>query len=218
MSVGLVFAHGWGFDSSYFKKLSQYFTEYSQVHWEAGYFTKAASYKPFPKKGAWIGIGHSFGFHQLLEYPFKGVISLAGFTRFCIHQKKQEGTPLRIVDRMIDVFQRDPQSVLQQFWGKCGISQQKTNYINTEALLNDLKKMRELKAKPIKNIPTLSLSSQQDPIVPPSLTQQNFDDHPYLTKVRLPYNHHVLGYKDAEGCAFYIKKWIQDVNFSSSLI
>jgi pimeloyl-[acyl-carrier protein] methyl ester esterase len=219
MSIGLVFAHGWGFDSSYFEKLGQYFADYPQVHWEKGYFTTAEPYITFPGKGAWIGIGHSFGFHQLLKYPFKGVVSLAGFTRFCIHRKGQEGVPLRILDRMIKAFQHDPQAVLQQFWGKCSFTAyQENSYINTRALLTDLKAMRELEEEPLTNIPILSLSSQQDPIVPPSLIQQNFEGHPHLTRVKLPYKHHILGCKDIQACTHHIKNWIQNVHLNCPLI
>ena len=70
------------------------------------------------KDASWHGIGHSLGFAQLLQLPvqWKTLVSLHGFTRFCASKESPEGTPVRVLDRMAQQFERNWQQVLAAFW------------------------------------------------------------------------------------------------------
>ncbi|MBY0281315.1 MAG: hypothetical protein K2W94_04060 [Alphaproteobacteria bacterium] len=112
MSLGFVFSPGWSFDREFFKPLATYLKDYQHVYLEDN---------PDLSKGIWIGIGHSLGFSRLLSLPLQGLVSISGFVRFCAHNPAQTGTPLRVIDRMIEKFEIDPKAVLKDFYKQAAI-------------------------------------------------------------------------------------------------
>lgn len=214
MPIGFVFSHGWGFDSSYFDSLSQLLIDHPQIHWESNYFKNDEPYQPFPEKEMWIGIGHSLGFQKLLEYPFQGLISLSGFNRFCVHQPGQEGTLLRVLDKMINSFQDHPRKVLENFWRKCGIATLEKRFINKENLLEDLKLMKSIQENITLDVPILNLYNIDDPIVPKALSLQIFKNCSQLTKISFNGKDHLLGLREHKIISGLIRKWLNNARFN----
>jgi len=235
MVIGFVFIHGWGFDSSFSTPLAKAFKGIPQINIDLGYFSKIADGdNPVDIKKSldffeahheqngdikWVGVGHSFGFHKLLDSSLlgklKGLISISGFTRFCNHKQNQPGTNLKIIDRMIAGFENSPQTVLENFWQKCKVELvPPLTYTNAPRLLRDLKLMREmdftkeLESLGEKNVPVLNIYGSDDTIVSKDLSLDCFKDYKNITNIEFSSAFHNLGYKSAERIAGHIKLWL----------
>ncbi|WP_028309834.1 alpha/beta fold hydrolase [Derxia gummosa] len=72
--------------------------------------------------GEWIGIGHSWGFAQLLTPAaprWKALVSINGFLRFCRAPGRRTGTPARALDAMLARLAVDPEGCLGDFRARC---------------------------------------------------------------------------------------------------
>lgn len=146
---------------------------------ERGYFRgpSGAAPPPAPEPGVdWIGIGHSFG-HAVLRQsgtPWRGLVALHGFTRFCRRPGQPQGTPPRLLDAMRARLRTEPQAVLQDFYRLCGDADRSpAGAPDLDRLDADLLALRELDLAPA-DAPLLVLASRGDAVVPPALTEACF--------------------------------------------
>ncbi|WP_052046018.1 alpha/beta fold hydrolase [Candidatus Paracaedibacter symbiosus] len=172
----LIWSHGWGFDTTFFKPLLQALPDYDHLLIDWGYFgdpsfRTAASYPC-------VGIGHSLGFAKLLELPrlwappsFSGLISLGGFTKFCQHADFKVGIPRRVVQRMVDKFATQPRQVLSDFYQSCGYDQDwaQPSFLSLQRLTADLQFLKTVSTR-LPKVPHLAIAGETDQIC--SLAQQ----------------------------------------------
>ena len=128
--------------------------------------------------GGWLGVGHSLGFARLLALglPWRGLVGLGGFLRFCSKPGQPTGTPTDLLDAMISRLDTAPQDVLARFHKRCGhiVTPLPTSPAADLARLRaDLELLRNLDlATPKRPVPTLLIQAQDDRIVPPNLARE----------------------------------------------
>ena len=95
----------------------------------------------------WLGLGHSLGFPKLLEFSVRwhSLFSLHGFTHFTRSEQHAEGTPPRVLARMIQKAEHNLVEVLGNFHTRCAHTANWTT-LNEQALLTDLRSMQTLDA------------------------------------------------------------------------
>lgn len=128
----------------------------------------------------WVGVGHSLGFAHLLQQQinWNALISLHGFTRFTAQPPFQAGTPKRILQRMIQQFNKDPNQVLNDFWLRSGHTINEQPRLISPNLLSDLQWMQDLdltsdlQTKLHSNCSVLMIDSPLDAIVPGALIDE----------------------------------------------
>lgn len=183
MSPGFVLHPGWGFPADalapWAEALARRWPGAPVRLQDRGHFRgdSGTASPPAPGPGiGWIGIGHSFG-HAVLRQsgtPWRGLVALHGFTRFCRRPGRPQGTPPRLIDAMRARLKTEPQAVLQDFHRLCGDAQRlPPAEPDLERLDADLLALRELDLPPA-DAPLLVLASRGDAVVPPALTEACF--------------------------------------------
>lgn len=169
--------HGWGFGPEVWSAWTQAFPERPVVLLDAGYFGPQRLELPHNPQG-WVGIGHSLGFARLLgtDVPWRGLIGLGAFLRFCTAPGQDSGTPPQTLDAMLARLESDPQDVLTRFLRRCGLTGQRPAQPDAqgcERLRQDLIHLRELNLAPQANLPpVLLLHAADDRIAPLALAEE----------------------------------------------
>lgn len=93
----------------------------------------------------WLGLGHSLGFSKLLDFSVRwhSLLSIHGFTHFVKGDSNTQGTPPRLLSRMIQKAEQNMPEVLRDFHNRCGHHAQWAT-LNEQVLLTDLRSMQEL--------------------------------------------------------------------------
>lgn len=186
--IGFALCHGWSLDAdtmdAFAACLKERFPACAIASFDLG-FTGAPHAPPLDamRETKWIAVGHSYGFAYLMQLPvaWHAAISVNGFTRFCRWPGKPEGTPVRLVDAMIARLESEPRATVEEFRQRCGIAQlpqspqphQAPAQLDLPRLVTHLTHLRDLDLS-LPACPVLSLSTHDDLIVPPSLTQACF--------------------------------------------
>ena len=174
--IGLALLHGWGFGPEVWSAWAQAFPERPIVLLDAGYFGPQRLQLPHNPQG-WVGIGHSLGFARLLamDVPWRGLIGLSAFLRFCAAPGQDSGTPPQTLDAMLSRLESDPQDVLTRFLRRCGLTGQRPALPSPqgcERLRQDLIFLRDLNLTPKADLPpVLLLHAADDRIAPLALAE-----------------------------------------------
>jgi pimeloyl-[acyl-carrier protein] methyl ester esterase len=177
--IGFALCHGWSFDASALAPLqaalARRFPEAACVVFDLG-FTGAPHTPVLAPGREWIALGHSYGFAYLMQQPvaWKAAVSVNGFTRFCRRPGRPEGTPVRLLDAMIERLAQDPQATVADFYQRCGAAQELPAALDLPSLRHHLSQLRELDLAP-PTCPTLALATLDDAIVPLALARACFD-------------------------------------------
>lgn len=175
--TGLALLHGWGFGPEVWSAWAQAFPERPVALLDAGYFGPQRLELPHNPQG-WVGIGHSVGFARLLgmDVPWRGLIGLGAFLRFCTAPGQDSGTPPQILDAMLARLESDPQDVLARFLRRCGLTGQRPALPSAqgcERLRQDLIFLRDLNLTPQTDLPpVLLLHAADDRIAPLALAEE----------------------------------------------
>ena len=175
--TGLALLHGWGFGPQAWSGWAEAFPERPVVLLDAGYFGPRMLDLPAHAEG-WVGIGHSLGFAQLLgmDEPWRGLIGLGAFLRFCSGPGQTQGAAPETLDAMTARLDVDPQDVLTRFLRRCGLKGQRVVAPGPEGLQrlkDDLEVLRGLNVTtPRCTAPMLLLHAQDDRIAPLPLAQE----------------------------------------------
>jgi pimeloyl-[acyl-carrier protein] methyl ester esterase len=146
--TGLVFLHGWGFGPEIWQQLAKAFPYRPLAVFNSGYFGPQQMALPANPDG-WIGVGHSLGFARLLamDVPWRGLIGLGAFLRFCPCPGRDAGTPANVLSSMTARLDLDAADVLRRFLRRCGLKAPQPSLPNTEGLVRlrqDLTLLRDL--------------------------------------------------------------------------
>lgn len=176
--TGLALLHGWGFGPEVWSAWTQAFPERPVALLDAGYFGPQCLELPHNPHG-WVGIGHSLGFARLLamDVPWRGLIGLGAFLRFCSAPGQDSGAPPQTLDAMLARLESDPQDVLTRFLRRCGVKDERPARPllaqGSERLRQDLIHLRELNLAPQADLPpVLLLHAADDRIAPLALAEE----------------------------------------------
>ncbi|MDP2848085.1 MAG: alpha/beta hydrolase [Humidesulfovibrio sp.] len=175
--TGLLFLHGWGFGPDAWTEWTRAFPDRPIALLNAGYYTPERMTVP-PNPDGWVGIGHSLGFARLLamDVPWRGLIGLGAFLRFCSATGQDSGTPPETLDAMITRLDVDPADVLARFLRRSGVKGSRPSSSSTddcELLRRDLLTLRHLNlSAPHGAPPIFLLHAADDRIAPLALAQE----------------------------------------------
>lgn len=200
-----VLVHGWGFNAAIWRdvicNVGNAEIALIDLGFIAGGPEAAASW---PKDA--IAIGHSLGVLWLLHRagekggaPFRGLVSIQGFDRFCPH------IPPSRVAGMRRGLRRDPGQTLDAFWRGCGTEP----FATPEALIVErldeglgwLMDWDETRARAELACPTLALAARDDAVMPQAMSEAIWG----ADKIRWSETGgHVLPLKHPEWCARHV--------------
>lgn len=201
----LLFAHGWGFDRTFWKPLADLLADLPQAIDDRGYFRSAES---VTLDGPCLAVTHSFGTMRVLREPppgLTGIVAMNGFDRFSAGSDRA-GVPLRVLDRMLRRFGEDPRAVLTEFRRQCG-ADAGFGEIDAALLHEDLVRLRD-EETPLPSVPVLSLQGGRDPLLPEAMRTQVFRNGP-VRRMAFAAGGHLLPLEAPEFCAKVVREMIE---------
>jgi len=196
LKPSLIFCHGFGMNWQYWDAMTPYFADYDIQHLDLGYFSHP---KPLIVPQTKIfAIGHSLGWIKLqtLGLNFSACIGLQAFHNFCGNEQSLSVRRKGELERLQQQFLINPKACLRQFYQRCGLPNfsKNGNTIHVEPLGLDLQGLAQ--SFPILgHIPQLIIGSTQDPIVPPELIFDNFDNQSLVHYILLAEGRHNFGFQ-----------------------
>jgi pimeloyl-[acyl-carrier protein] methyl ester esterase len=200
-----VFVHGWGFNAAIWRSLTGYMRNSKVSLVDLGFIAggpKAASEWPSDA----IAVGHSLGVLWLLHRageedspPFRALVSIQGFDRFCPH------IPPSRVAGMRRELRRDAYQTVEAFWRGCGTepfaSPEALNAARLDEGLGWLMEWDETKARAELACPILALAARDDAVVPQAMSEAIWRSDTILWSAT---GGHVLPLKHPEWCANHV--------------
>lgn len=203
----LRFVHGWGFDRSIWQSVTALLPEFDCRCDDRGYFGR-----PLSAKDGAIVVTHSFGTMRALAEPapaFRGLVAINGFDCFTA-RTGFPGVPLRVVERMLAQFGRDPAQVLAEFRRRCGADHAPPE-IDAVQLRADLEALRDGDCRGCCTVPVVSLQATDDPLLPPATQAAVFASAPLAERVTVPAGGHLLPLSDPAACAQAIRAMMEQI-------
>ncbi len=208
-----VFCHGFGFDAHFWERIAPFFSREKCSFIDLGYFNNRTE-DQYSDNQAIIGIGHSMGLSKLLSMysNFDCLIGLNGFINFlcsdqAIYQKRQ--TELKALRSS---FLKDAETTLRNFYLRCGAPEliERNNFseLDIDLILSDLQWLQ--KEYKLPDVPTLILSSDDDIVVPHSITSDNFREQPWVKLDNIVDTGHALGFRKPEEVYEKIMSFVND--------
>jgi len=203
--VKLLFAHGWGFDRTFWTPLADLLTDLPLEIDDRGYF---GTPKTVVVGGPCLAITHSFGTMRVLAEPpanLVGVLAIDGFARFSA-SADYPGVPIRVLDRMLRRFGEDPRAVLADFRRQCG-AEAAFGEIDAALLHGDLVRLRNEEAS-LPAVPIISLQGARDPLLPEAMRAQAFRNAA-VRRIECETGGHLLPLEAPEFCAQTVRDMIE---------
>jgi pimeloyl-[acyl-carrier protein] methyl ester esterase len=200
-----VFVHGWGFNAAIWRALTGYMRNSKVSLVDLGFIAGGP-----PSVSVWpsdaIAVGHSLGVLWLLHRageedspPFRALVSIQGFDRFCPH------TPPSRVAAMRRGLRRDAYQTVQSFWHGCDAepfaSSESLNAARLDEGLGWLMEWDETKTKAELACPTLALAARDDAVVSAAMSEAIWRSDTILWSDT---GGHVLPLKHPEWCANHV--------------
>ena len=201
-----VFVHGWGFNPALWRDVLRNIGNAEVTLIDLGFIAggpQAAASWPSDA----IAVGHSLGLLWLLHRageeeghaPFRGLVSLQGFDRFCPH------IPPSRVAGMRRGLRRDAGQTIDAFWRGCGTGPfAPPEALNVEGLdegLGWLMEWDEAEAKAKLACPMVALAARDDAVVPQAMSKAIWgSDNIRWSET----GGHVLPLKHPEWCANHV--------------
>lgn len=192
-----VFCHGWGFDAHFWHRLSPFFSREKCSFVDLGYFGHRTEHQ-FAGNQAIIGVGHSMGLSKLLSMHghFHCLIGLNGFTHFLGSDQSIHRARTKELKALRKSFAHDSIGTLKKFYERCGAKDfaetPDFSKLDAAVLLSDLQWLEKECTLP--HVPTLILTSDDDVVVPLSITSDNLSKHPWVTLGSIADTGHALGF------------------------
>ncbi|WP_264784374.1 alpha/beta fold hydrolase [Gluconacetobacter azotocaptans] len=180
---GLLFVHGWGFDPDFWTPVRSALGRADGIDLDFGFFgperMAARPARPF------VAVGHSLGALWLLRHrPERciGMVLINGFARFSAAADFPPGVPPRVVGRMIQGLEQNPDDVVLTFRRRAGIAAGLPGPAQAGRLAAGLAMLRDEDARPALDerassaiLPPMTvLAGQDDPIVTADMTRASF--------------------------------------------
>jgi pimeloyl-[acyl-carrier protein] methyl ester esterase len=193
-----VFCHGFGFDTQFWERIAPYFSQEKCSFIDLGYFGNRVDNTYLCNQRV-IGIGHSIGLSKLLSMysNFDYLIGLNSFVNFLgsdqIERKKRQ----KELNALRLSFLKDPDSAIRNFYIRCDIEEliECTDFsnLNLDLILSEFEWLQ--KEYKLPEVPTLILSSNDDLVVPHTITSDNFSKQQYIKIDSIMNGGHALGFR-----------------------
>ncbi|MBI4805266.1 MAG: alpha/beta fold hydrolase [Desulfovibrio sp.] len=206
-SPHLIFVHGWGFTPAFWDPLRSILSQYSSSALDLGFFGQEdASFPTIHTGTPCVAVGHSLGVPWLLrqtELRYQAFVSLGGFGRFDV-----SAGPIRAMRRGLG---KNVQQVLTGFHQACGlplelapdVSQARPDRLAQG--LDWLLTWDEAKTLEALPVPVLAIATQDDAIVPETLSRSSFPKD----LIMLPGGGHAFPATRASECAGLITQFLE---------
>ena len=202
----LVLLHGWGYDASFWRPLRDRLgREVETLAWDLGYFGEETM--PMPGRDA-VAIGHSFGVLWLLHhrpFPWRGLVSINGFSRFAAAADFPDGVPTGQLRRLRTAVAGEKEMALAGFRQLCGDGGPPPPVADPNRLLDGLDHLRDWDQRP--GEVDLALCGKIDKVVPSALSSATFAPH----IIEWHEGGHLLPQQDPNWCADQIRAWLKRV-------
>ncbi len=213
--VGFIFCHGWGFTQDFWRPLLPYFQDHPYICWDLGYFGPSSCSMPdLTAHPNWVGVGHSLGMIKLLEHAhlFKALIGLQGFTNFLGSHRTVSKVRKKELAALKHAFYRSPEATLKEFYQRCGISSEEISlkHVQHDVLYRDLESLSLDYYSILPHYPMLIMGSENDPIVPPTLIEDNFSSQKNVSLAMHSHGHHALGWHETPFVSHTIKNFLNE--------
>ena len=208
-----VFCHGFGFDTHFWDRLAPYFSQERCSFMDLGYFNHQLEL-PSLHHQPLIGIGHSIGLSKLVSMSskFDYLIGLNGFVNFLGSDQVVRKKRQREIKALRASFLRAPESTLKSFYTRCGadelIAAHNLSHLNLNLVLSDLQWLEKEYTLP--EVATLILSSEDDIVVPQSITSDNFSEQPWVKQECIMEAKHALGFRKSAEVYEKIMSFLND--------
>lgn len=175
----LLFVHGWGFDPTFWKAVSERLPDFRREAADLGFRNPGH----MPRVERPIIIAHSMGLAWALAnipQPWAGAVAVNGFARFTRAPDFVSGVGPRLVERMVTKFAGQPQAVAADFLARCGIDSPETATLRTAPLgeaLSWLGICDEREALAALDCPLVALAGTHDQIVTEAMSRESFARH-----------------------------------------
>ncbi len=205
MRATLLFLHGWGYDSTLWRKMTPILEGHPFAFAERGYFGGVGDAMP---DGPVLAVAQSFGAMRLLADPpgaCLGLIAINGFDRFAA-APEVAGVPVRVLDRMLARFDTDPAATLADFRQRCGDSDAPGAIVG-DALGTDLHALRDDDRRAEAAAfaaPILSIQGGSDPIMLAAMRDAVFGGAGRVERRTVPEGGHLLPLTHPEFCALSV--------------
>jgi len=193
-----VFCHGFGFDTQFWERIAPYFSQEKCSFIDLGYFGNRVDNTYLCNQRV-IGIGHSVGLSKLISMysNFDYLIGLNSFVNFLgsdqIERKKRQ----KELNALRLSFLKDPDSAIRNFYIRCDIEEliECTDFpnLNFDLILSEFEWLQ--KEYKLPEVPTLILSSNDDLVVPYTITSDNFSKQQYIKIDSIMNGGHALGFR-----------------------
>lgn len=193
-----VFCHGFGFDTQFWERIAPYFSQEKCSFIDLGYFGNRVDNTYLCNQRV-IGIGHSVGLSKLISMysNFDYLIGLNSFVNFLgsdqIERKKRQ----KELNALRLSFLKDSDSAIRNFYIRCDIEEliECTDFsnLNRDLILSEFEWLR--KEYKLPEVPTLILRSNDDLVVPPAITSDNFSKQQYIKIDNIMNGGHALGFR-----------------------
>ncbi|MBF0249983.1 MAG: alpha/beta hydrolase [Alphaproteobacteria bacterium] len=152
-----------------------------------------------------VAVGHSTGVLWLLAdrpFPWAGVVSINGFSRFYQGGGFPNGVPARVIGRMRQGLRLNALRVVYDFLARCGVKDGTTDW-PTARLDWGLELLMSLDVRGRDFGPMLALAGRDDPIAPLALVRDCFSE------IQVMDGGHLLPQTDPAGCASRIRDFVE---------
>lgn len=193
-----VFCHGFGFDTQFWERIAPYFSQEKCSFIDLGYFGNRVDNTYLCNQRV-IGIGHSVGLSKLISMysNFDYLIGLNSFVNFLgsdqIERKKRQ----KELNALRLSFLKDPDSAIRNFYIRCDIEEliECTDFsnLNLDLILSEFEWLQ--KEYKLPEVPTLILSSNDDLVLPHTITSNNFSKQQYIKIDSIMNGGHALGFR-----------------------
>ncbi len=200
MAWTFILAHGFAFSDDYWHLLK------NLLPGEVLFYQKNMA---TDSDANYVGVAHSLGFLRLNNsgIRFKYLFGLQGFLDFCGKTERLRRIRMQILDRMIRSFSKNYEEGLREFYARCSYTGETPLHLSKEALLDDLESLK--KAYPHCGVSTMIIASEDDPIVPRRVVEDNFLALPQV-EIKFTENcRHTMGHCHPELIADIIRERLE---------
>lgn len=216
--TALFLVHGWGFTPAFWQPVRQRLASVPATALDFGFFGPPdMTSRP---AGQHVAVGHSLGALWLLLNPpanCVGMLLINGFARFGATADYPQGIPPRVIERMARGLDHNPDDVVATFRSRAGIATPAPGAARAERLAWALSVLRDADARDVceaeqaADLPPIRvLAGNQDPIVPPAMTEASFQGHVPVEWVSD--GGHLLPLTHPDRCAAAIARMIAELD------
>ncbi|MCZ2204440.1 hypothetical protein [Bartonella sp. A05] len=208
-----VFCHGFGFNIHFWDRVAPYFSHEKCSFIDLGYFNNRMDDKYLHNQRI-IGIGHSIGLSKLVSMynNFDYLVGLNSFINFLGFDQNLRKKRYKELKALRSSFLKDPNSTLKNFYTRCGTVElvECTDFSNLDfdLILSDFEWLQ--KEYKLPQVPTLILSSNEDIIVPHTITLDNFSKQLNVQIDSVIGTGHALGFRKPSDVYEKIMSFLDD--------